>query len=223
MKRKIIVFECQWAGENPSRDADYEDIKQYLENELPIEVEKALTDEHGHTIVLNYKMQVFEIRRIFRNFVQPYLSRAEIFVIADPGISLMVLDNLRLTYPNKTFIGYEGHLDEIISDAKEVVILAPKVVKWTESYQIMKARCGNIVTKEPDYRIWAEALKYNFIRSYDFLNDFALGTKVLVIHPGLASKQKRLERAIGWRGEVIDLRKPLVESLRKACGLEHWR
>ena len=224
MLHKVIVFDCEWLDEHgvePPLEPD-DNVKEYIEKELLVEVKEVSTDVFGHKVLLNYDARVSEIIQIVSAMVEPHIGEAEVYVIANPGVAFMTLSSLRRQYPGVKFVGYEGDITKLVDKARELMIFAPRAIQRSEEYQMIKARCDGVVITEPDHTVWARAAEcHNILTRPKLIDDADSGIKVLIMHPSLLHKKQGVQNVLGWHGEVVDTRKEIVEAIRKELSLKN--
>ena len=224
MLRKVIVFDCEWLdkhGVEPRLEPE-DDVKKYIEKELLVNVEKISTDAFGNKVTISYDTSVSEIIRTIAAMVEPYIGKAEIYVIANPGVAFIALSSLRRKYPGAKFIGYEGDVQKLVDKTRELMIFAPLTIRRSEQYQMMKAKCSDVLVSEPDYALWEQAAGCrNILTRPKLIGDARSGIKVLIIHPGLLHKERQIQHVLGWRGEVVDTRVEIVEAIRRELGIKN--
>lgn len=203
----VLVFDCGWGGRM---------IGEYIKQELPVEVRR-VTDRRDYG-----NMDPLEVRDLVAEKLAPHTGAAEVIVLANPVMTLAALESLRRRFPEQKFIGYGGDITELIHDARQVLIFAPEKIRRVEGYQKIKAECGTSVV-EPDCKKWISMMKSRGIPTAQTAKGVEVGAKILLLHPDLLFRRRLVEEAVGWRGEVVNMREKMVKDLKEELGLQGWK
>lgn len=205
MKRKVLIFDCGFGEEL---------IEKRIKERLPVDTER---------IIIRGGQNISDVVKEIEGKVQNRIGCVDVVVIAHPGLALMMLKNLKQRYLGQKFVGYNGEIDSHVVGAKGVLILAPVELRRTEQYQKMKVQCGVERVVEPSCERWLKAVSCkNKLTLPDLSGEIGAGIKVFVLQEKLLLRKKKIEKIVGWRGEVVDLTNKIVRDVGEQCGLTKW-
>lgn len=195
---KVVVFDNGRGGEI---------IGNYIEDELPVEVIKVIDRNRGA-----YKnMKAKEVCERIEMNVKEYIGRARVIVLASPDVSLIAKKYLKTKYPNQQFVGYGDGLEDMVKKVKRAIILTSKQTRKTYEYQKMlpKEYGGELV--EMNFVNWNQSVKRK-------IKEFGYGTVILYSTEAISNKEI-VQNAMGWRVDVVDLRKILLNDICTALNM----
>ncbi|MBQ3352131.1 hypothetical protein IJG91_00470 [Candidatus Saccharibacteria bacterium] len=193
---EILVFDLTLAAIN---------IGNYIEKELPIEAKKVVGD-NCHSVE-----EVAEK-------IAPYIGEVDVVILASSTLSAKCGEYLERRYPAQKFIFFGADLPKVIAENKKVSILTPLELRATQYYQMQKARCQGQEITELNCERWLEIVKSrNFHWQEMIIHEVEglIGVKLIINSPELVAIYDELEKIIDWRVNLIDLRKGIVEELKK--------
>ncbi len=103
-----------------------------------------------------------EILELTDEAIQPLLSACDIIIIACNTATALAIEDLRVKYPNKKFIGFEPAIKPAANDtnAKKVMVLATPATLNSAKYLALKKRFAPDTTViEPDCSPWAQKIE----------------------------------------------------------------
>ena len=204
---KVLVYGC---SDNVTAIADY------LEQELPIETQKLITEKSF------LEMNSAEIIEKTENDLRGSIGENELIVLADPLDALVTINELKRRHPRQKFVCYGQGIERIVGKLKAIYVLTCKKIRQLEVYQRMKARCQEMEIIESDGAGWRELLKKRWIGREEIMEELksARGAPIVVFHPDLSFT--RIREIVDWRGEVVDMEKALLTVIKAELGLKKW-
>ncbi|MBQ6355451.1 hypothetical protein IJJ18_03525 [Candidatus Saccharibacteria bacterium] len=205
---KVLVFDSGWGGDL---------IADYLEQELPIEVERLIDWRSG-----SYSEKTpGEIRLLSEMAILPHIGEADVIVLSEAATAAVALDFLKQRYPNQVFVGYGHDLAELVRRLSQaVMILTTEGVKRSEFYQHSKVNFSGKELVEPECLGWEDHIDNGDLPEEVVsraVGDFR-GT-VVVYNPGFFEIIPKLEKIAGQRISIIDMKRALLRDVCLALKL----
>lgn len=191
-----------------------ERIAAFLEKEIPIEVNKLVVKKKF------LEMSMAEVMRKTENDLYNLIGKNDLIILTDPMDVMVTGEELRRRYPEQKFVYYGQGLERVVRKLKMIYILTSQKIRRSEAYQRMKARCQDMEIIEPDSVGWIEMMKKKWVDKEEIAEKVksVQGAPIIVFHPELSlAKMKAL---IDWRGEVVDIEKVLLTSVKAELGFK---
>ena len=203
---KVLVY---GDSENAER------IANFLKAEIPVEVT---------TLVAKKKfleMSSAEVMRRTENDLYNLICKNELIVLADPMSVMVAGEELKRRYPEQKFVCYGQGLERIVRKLKKIYILTSQKIRRLEIYQKMKARCQEIEIIEPDSAGWIEMMEKKWVSKEEVMEKMksVQGAPIIVFHPDLPLP--KMKALIDWRGDVVDVEKELLASVKTVLGFKY--
>ena len=205
---KVLVFDSGWGGDL---------VADYLERELPIEVERVIDWRSG-----SYSEKTAgEIRLLSEMALLPHIGEADVIVLSEAATAAVALNFLRQRYPEQIFVGYGHDLAKLIRRlSRAVMILTTEGVKRSEFYQYSKANFSGKKLVEPECLGWEDHIDNDELPEETIssaIGDFR--GIVVVYNPGFFEIIPKLEKIAGRRIIIIDMKKALLRDVCLALKL----
>ncbi len=205
--RKVLVY-----GGKKNTEA----MADFLEEEMLIEVKRLVVEEDFSELSSAGIMEKTE------EDLSKEIGREELIVLADPLDALVTGKELRNRYPEQKFVWYGQGIERIIKRLKTIYVLTCQRIRRLEIYQRTKAACQEIKIVESDSAGWKEMTERDVVGKEEIMEKVksAQGAPILVLSPDLSFR--RMKELVDWRGEVIDIEKELLITVKAALGLKNW-
>ena len=190
-------------------------ICKFLTEELPVPIK---------VIVNPYKLEDktnHEVVKMIDEAMREYVGRFKIIVVANPLVVSIAGEYLKMKYKNQKFVMFGQDMPKIIRRTSKIFVLASKRVRRTKKYQEMKAECQETEICELDCQKWLSIIDGGWLARDRMKEEVekVYGSQIIIFHPELLLREKRVEEMVGWRGEVNDMRENLLDSLKVAMNM----
>ena len=199
---KAVVFDSGWGGDL---------IADYLEHELPIEIERVIDWRNGPY----GEKTPGEIWALTEKALAPHIYNADVIVLTETATALTMLERLRQEYPGQIFVGYGWDLEIMMRRFSHAMILANEGAKRSEIYQHSKAHFSDGDLAEPDCIGWESRIdEVGGLQDEEIRR--AVGNfrgPVILYSPTFLELKPQLRAIAGKHIRIIDMRRALLRDV----------
>ena len=207
--KKVVVFDCGWGGEL---------IGDFLEEQIPIEVEKVIKYKNGQF----GEMKDYEITQIAESALEPYIGHCELIVLADTSTTVAIMDHLKYKFPNQKFIGYGEGMPMIVREFKgsRVMILTTESVKYQTKYLLMKIMTEKEIV-QPECIGWSGLIDDGELKTEEIhrIVNSEKVEAVLIYATSFIDVEDEIKASVAPGTAVIDMRQKLLRDVCTALKL----
>lgn len=203
---KVVVFDSGWGGEI---------IGDYLEAELPIEVEKIIDWRHG----LYNEKRPDEIRRLAEEALRGRIEDVNVVVLAEPIVAIAAKEYLEQRFPKQIFVAYGEEFPELLRRVGEAMILTSEGVKRSDKYKRLRKMWGKKMI-EPECDFWVRKIEDDMLSSGEVAETLGRYRGVVVIYQtSYIDVESKIKEALGGQAHVVDMKRALLRDVCLALGL----
>ncbi|MBQ3325984.1 hypothetical protein IJG79_02465 [Candidatus Saccharibacteria bacterium] len=208
--RTVLIFDYGFSGYL---------LGNKIEDTLMVAV-KRLTAGSEQDLVIKTNCEILQEAE---KLLLPYIGHVNAIVLANPIVSMLAKEYLEKRFPRQIFVGYGWDLPALLDNTRKALVLTSDKISRSESYQKMKAQCGQTEISESDCQRWLDLIREDVV-----LEDSELapeleqirGGKVIIYNSRLLMMKKRLAEKLGWKVEVTDFFDLIVDRLCHALDLD---
>ena len=201
--KKIVVFDCGWGGEL---------IGDYLEEQIPVEVEKVIKYKDGQF----GEMKDYEIAKIAETALAPYVGHCELIVLADTSTTVAIMDHLKYKFPNQKFVGYGEGMPMVVREFKgnRVMILTTESVKYQMKYLLMKIMTEKEIV-QPECIGWSGLIDDGELKDDEIRRVISSekAEAVLIYATSFIDIEDEIRASVAPGTAVIDMRQKLLRDV----------
>lgn len=207
MLREILIFDFEYQTA---------EMCDFLNMELPFRVTRVFNDQ-----VLSDKSNR-EIEELVCAAIRPYVGKMEIIVILNPLVTVVAMERLKTEFPKQCFVTFDQKIEKIMNGAKQVYVLVSKRIRLTESYQLLKAKYQDIKMEEINCEKWQRLLDGGWLVKDELDAEIRKinGSRVMIYSPEMMFRREKVEKAIDWHGEVMDVKQEVLLAVKEKMGIK---